>query len=434
MEWHGLTTREWATVFWAIVLLVAGLAVPSVRHAFALVVRTFLGFWQLHVAGLAFLAWVTLVCYAGYRAEVWNRGLLKDTVAWVLVYGFASIFSATRAAREEHFFRRAALAALSVGALMQFLLNLHTFHIAVELALQPMVTFLLLMEAVAGRDAKTRPAQRFVNWLLVLIGLWIAVATARGLWNSWRGLDPERTGLAFAFSIWFPLAMLPFVYVLSLVMTYETVFRLASFRNGGKTPPPAVKAALLVGLHGNLRAVHELPRYPTNYQAIARSPSFREALTHVSAYVVEREKLRLEEEAKAARLVEYAGVRGMDAEGKLLDQREVKATQAALRWLQTCQMGRHNNNGRYCRDLLDVIGSFERQGLPAEHGITMRVNKSGQAWYAWRRLPIGHVLAIGANGPTPIEWLYEGEEPPKGFPGQDASWADTPFSTPPNWW
>lgn len=434
MEWQSLTTREWATVVWAVVLLGAGLAVPSVRHAFAPLVRTFLGFWQLQVAVVALLAWVTFVCFAGYRADVWNKGLFKDTVAWALTYGFTSIFSATRAAKEEHFLRRAAIVALSVSALMQFFLNLHTFHFAVELVLLPVVTLLFMVEAVAGMEARTRPAQRFVNWLLVLIGLWIVVATVRGLWNSWRGIDPAETGLALAFSIWFPLAMLPFVYVLSLVMTYETVFRLSSFRNDGKAPPRAVKAAILVGLRGDLRAVDDLPRNRADYRAISRSRSFREALKQVEAYVAGREERRREEEAKSARLVEYAGVNGWDAEGKLLDQREVKATKAALRWLQTCQMGRHNNDGRYRRDLLDLLGSFERQGLPAEHAMTMRVSKSGQAWYAWRRLPIGHVLAIGANGPTPSEWLYEGEDPPNGFPGHDPAWGDHPFTTPPNWW
>lgn len=435
MVWHGLTTREWATVFWAVVLLVVAIVVPTVRRALVPVVRTFLGFWQLHVAVAALLVWVALVCYAGHRAGVWNSGLRKDTVAWVVIYGFASIFSAARAAKSEHFFRRTALAALSVSALMQFLLNLHTFHFGIEFFLQPVVAFLFLLEAVAGMDTKTRRAQQFIHWLLVLMGMWIAVGTSRGLWNSWRGLDTEQTGLAFAFSIWFPLAMLPFVYVLSLVMTYEVVFNLSVFRNDGKAPPLAVKAAMLAGLHGDLRAVNDLPRHHTNYQAISTSRSFREALTHVKAYLAEREEGRRMEEGKALRLMDYAGVEGVDAEGRLLDQREVEATQAALRWLHTCQMAWHNNDGRYRSDLLDVLGSFERQGLPPEHGITMRVGKSGQTWYAWRRLPIGHVLAIGANGASPNDRLYEGEEPPKGFPDHDLSWGDHDHqaTTPPNW-
>lgn len=111
----------------------------------------------------------------------------------------------------------------------------------------------------------------------------------------------------------------------------------------------------------------------------------------------------------------------------------MKETKAALRWLHTCQMGQHNNHGRYSHNLLDKIGDFERHGLPGEHSITMRVSKSGQSWYAWRRLPIGHVLGIGADGPTPNEWLYDAEAPPRGFPGHDRAWGARPFETPPNW-
>jgi hypothetical protein len=434
MEWYVLTTREWAAVFWAAVLLVVGVATPYVRRAFAPVMRTLRTSWQLHVAVVAFIGWVALVCNVAHLLGAWDTNLLKDTVAWVLVYGLASIFSATKAAKDDHFFRRAVLAALSVSAAMQFILNLHTFHFAVELFLLPVVTFLILLEGVAAMEARTHPAQRLVNGLLGIIGVWIVVATAWGLWNSWRGIDPKETGLAFAFSLWFPVATLPFVYALSLVMTYGTVLRLSSFRNDGRAPPLPVKVAMLVGMRGNLRIVNDLPTHHSEYRAIARSRSFREALKNVHAYQVTREERQQEKEAKAARLVHYAGVKGQDDDGKLLDQREFKETRDALRWIHTCQMGWHNNLGHYRRDLMTILGDFERQGLPAEHGITMRMSKSGQAWYAWRRTVTGYVFGIGANGPTPNEWLYEGEKPPKGFPGHDSSWGDGPFNTPPNWW
>ena len=286
MEWHGLTTREWASVFWAGVLLVVGVATPFVRRTSAPVMRVLRTFWQLRVAVVAFIGWAALVCYVAYRLGAWDTDLLKDTVAWVLVYGIASIFSATKAAKEDHFFRRAVLAALSVSAAMQFILNLHTFHFAVELFLLPVVTFLILLEGVAGMGARTRPAQRLINGLLGITGVWIVVATAWGLWSTWRGIDPKETGLAFAFSLWFPVATLPFVYALSLVMTYGTVLRLSSFRNDGQAPPLPVKVAMLVGMRGNLRVVHDLPKHHAEYRVIARSKSFREALKNVHTYQV----------------------------------------------------------------------------------------------------------------------------------------------------
>lgn len=434
MNWQELTTREWASVVWAAVLVVAGLAMRSVRRAFAPLLRTLLGFWQLQVALVAHLGWAALLCYIADLLGAWDSALLKDTVAWIVVYGFASVFSAHRAAKEEHFFRRAALSALSIAALMQFVLNLHTFHFVVELFLLPVVTFLLLLEAVAGMDSKTRPARNLLNGLLAVVGVWVVIATARGFIDSWRGIDPVEAGLALAFSIWFPLAMLPFVYALALLMAYETALKLSSFRKDGKPLPLAAKAAVLAGLHGDLRAVNELPQHHVQYRAISRSRGFREALGHVREYERVRADRQRQAADRAARLVRYAGVEGLDDEGKVLDQREIKETRQALRWIGTCHLGHYNNLGRYRKDLMSgvLLDDFTSQGLPNEHGITMRVRKDGLAWYAWRRTPSGHVLAIGmTNGRD--EWLYEGEDPPRGFPGSDPSWGDGPYETPPNW-
>jgi hypothetical protein len=55
--------------------------------------------------------------------------------------------------------------------------------------------------------------KKLTDWLPGIVGLWVIVGTVHELWPSWRGNDPEQTGPVFAFSIWLPLAMLPFVYV-----------------------------------------------------------------------------------------------------------------------------------------------------------------------------------------------------------------------------
>ena len=93
-------------------------------------------------------------------------------------------------------------------------------------------------------------------------------------------------------------------------------------------------------------------------------------------------------------------------------------------------MGWHRNRGgRYRDDLLKMIGDdFTRQGLPKESGIALRVSSDGQAWYAWRRTVTGWCFAIGAAGPPPEQWEYDGPEPPHGFPGRDRTWGERPFS------
>lgn len=154
------------------------------------------------------------------------------------------------------------------------------------------------------------------------------------------------------------------------------------------------------------------------------------------AYKAARDAARREKEEASARLVRNAGVKGVDDDGKVLDQREIKETRGALRWIETCHLGHYNNRGKYRKDLMSnvLLDDFQHQCLPEQHGITMRVRKDGQAWYAWRRTPSGNVLGIGMNKGRDNEWLYEGDEPPQGFPGTDPSWGARPYETPPNWW
>lgn len=63
----------------------------------------------------------------------------------------------------------------------------------------------------------------------------------------------------------------------------------------------------------------------------------------------------------------------------------------------------------------------------------MRVSKNGKAWCAYRKTVSGWVLGIGAAGPPPNQWLYDGAQAPSDYPGRGASWGQGPFETPPNW-
>lgn len=136
------------------------------------------------------------------------------------------------------------------------------------------------------------------------------------------------------------------------------------------------------------------------------------------------------EEAQA-RLIRFAGVDGSDEHGHRLDRREFEETMSALRWVSTCQMGWYNNNQaqRYRVDLLDFVleGSSGSQ-LRDPPGVQMRVSGDGQKWFCWRRTVSGWVFAVGAAGPPPDTWEYDGQEPPEGFPGEDPAWGAMAFS------
>jgi len=132
---------------------------------------------------------------------------------------------------------------------------------------------------------------------------------------------------------------------------------------------------------------------------------------------------------------QYAGVDGVDEEGRRLDRREFEATTRALQILASAQMGWYQNRGgRYRPELLEVLApQFEWARLPEDHGIEHHVSDDGQSWWAWRRTVTGWCFAIGAAGPPPDQWLFDGPQPPQGFPGQDEAWGSRWGTDAKNW-
>ncbi len=133
------------------------------------------------------------------------------------------------------------------------------------------------------------------------------------------------------------------------------------------------------------------------------------------------ERIRLE--TAKQRLTDYAGVEGVDEDGRQLDRREFQATKRSLEWLALCHAGHYRNRKVFSREILSVVGSFERQGLPDPHGIVMKVRRDGQAWFAYRKTVTGYYFAIGAVGDPNIYWYYDGNKPPSGFPSDKGGWS-----------
>lgn len=131
---------------------------------------------------------------------------------------------------------------------------------------------------------------------------------------------------------------------------------------------------------------------------------------------------------EAAALARYAGVEGSDWEGRPLDKREFAETKEALDHLAAYHQGQFEN-GRYRADLMSVVSGIVTKAFP-EAEVTMKVAPKGKAWYAWRRTPGGWHLGIGASGPPPDRWTFEGGEPPSSYPGPASSWRHGDFDEP----
>lgn len=427
----ALSNREWATIFWLAVLLAFMVWKPDIRHSAKAVVAAFIKPIIL-VPFALFVAWMVGVIWVGAQLGIWQPTMVKDALFWT-VPGFVLFMGSVKAAEEPHFFRHRLWEAGGLTALLEFYLNFSTLDLVWELLLQPVIFLLAALSVVAARDPKAKSVKRLADTLLALIVVGLLVPPTIRLISDATTIGATETVRDLALPVWLTLGALPFIYLLSLYSSYELAF--VRMRIGRPNDRVSLKAklALVSKFHIRHSAVYAFAgNWP---RELVLAKSFRGARQVIADQQAELRALEAARQRDADDLVRHAGVKGTDAEGRQLDRREFKETADSLEWLHTMQMGWYKNQGgRYRDDLLDQFADvFERRGLPEDHGVTLRVSRSGRSWFAWRRTPSGWCFAIGAEGSPPDEWYFDGPEPPKSYPGHDRAWGDQRFEPTVNW-
>lgn len=422
--------REWATLIWTALVVLAFLSRPSLRRQAADVIRAAK---KLSLVFGIFLAYIAIELWIGYRWSLWDADLATDVVLWLMVSATALFAGFTKAAKVPHFFRNRILALIGVVEVLQFVTGLYVFSLPVELLVVPIVTALSILTVVAGSDSEHSQVKRLVQRLLVIAGFCLLGSSIIRFVSNWDELDWPGLAQKFALPLWLTIGLLPMIYLLALYSAYELAFiRLDYFGKGDSNSSRRRKLALVLGLRGQLRRAH---RFTGPWCVrLAQANGFVEARQTVRDFLAaEAEELRIAEE-EAARLKRYAGSDERDDDGRRLDRREFQETMDALRWLATCQMGWYDNQDRpdglgYRSDLFVVLDDdFTHQGLPKPSGIEVHVSEDRQRWYAWRWTITGWCFAIGAAGPPPDQWEYDGPVPPSGYPGEAPEWGSHPYA------
>ena len=426
-----LSTRELATLIWLVpVATIVLWKMPSVRASLRHLVRIILG-PVLVVPMAMFAAWMVAVVWVAAQVAAWDVSLLKDTLYWVLP-GFVLMFGATRAATEHGFFRRRVRDAIGVSVFLAFYLGLVTLDLLGELLLVPVLALLSLYAAAGGTSSVSAEAGNRAKVALGVIATGLLVFTTIRFVQNPAATDSGSLARSFAMPIWLTLGALPFVWAMSVLFVYENaLMHMRTSTPEGRLPWKS-GLALVVSFRFRRTALHRFAgRWP---RELVLAKGFRAARAIIARQQAEVRAEAARTEQAAEDLKRYAGVQGLDTRGRQLDKREFKETVDALKTLANTQVGWYRSSGnRYRGDLLDRFTDVYARGLPADHGITMAVSRSGQSWFAWRRTASGLCFAIGAAGPPPDQRFYEGMEPPSGFPKVTPHWTLPPHEREPNW-
>jgi hypothetical protein len=385
------------------------------RSLFASRLTIALSFYIAVCVGAIWLIW---------HIGLWDWSLAGSTILWFLLVGFSWFFNLGDAAKNPRFFRRRLIEAVSIGALLEVYVNLAVFSLPVEFVVQFFILLIALLGLGGELEKNLALIARASRAILLAGGLLIFVFTTIELVSHRRDLDYFNILEQFLLPLWLTAVAIPVIYLLALIDGYGSLFRMLTWWNDHHRPSWRALLGVSLDLRGSLLDLNEFRG--TASQQAARAKTVRTARKIVVEFKRTRAADRRARHEARKLLGERAGLVGTDSEGLQLDRREFQATKDALRDLANCQAGWYRNDqlrtDSYRSDFLDIFMGSGLAGLPTDHGITLKVRADGKAWYAYRQTPSGHFFAIGASGPPPSEWYWDGDKPPPGFPSKRVGW------------
>ncbi|MFF2495083.1 hypothetical protein [Agromyces sp. NPDC058064] len=415
------TEREWASVIWLVAIVATFVLVPKLRHhmgpSVRAVVESALKPRILLVFGML-LAWSALCVLVGWWVGLWNLALLKDTLIIVFAFGFPMLFHSISMSSGGALLKRVVLDSVGATALLAFYLNLASFPLWAELAIQPLVTLVALLCFTAARQESSRRLVPFFVVLLALAVLGSFAWTTTSLISDWDHIDWIGMRDAFLLTLWLPLLLIPYFYVVAFSAHAESALSRLRFR-ANERMPLRVHFAFILGLRFSVELA---AKFTGRYKGLSRERTFRGAWRYMRRF---REDVAAREQGQAEQaetLERLSGVAGTFDDGAQLDRREYGVTKDRLRYIAVTQMGRYDGNGgRYWDDLTDMMVNAERHGLPQDHGFTTETSADGQRWRTWRRMPNGSYLAMGAASGEG-DFFFAGPEAPTTWPGESPEW------------
>lgn len=428
-----LNSREIATLIWLTVGVAIFVLVPNLRRSVGppvrAMLRTLANYRVLRIFFL-FLAWCALWVWLASLTGLWKPELLKDSVLVVAGVGFPLLFRAMRAKTGADIARQIRREALSLSVVFAFYLNFTPLPLWAELLLAPALAFFGMMVAFGTHDARGRPFVGCSSVFLVLIAVGLIVWTALQTVTNWTTLDLPSIALQLALSVWLPLVMFPFLYAVAFYAATESLLVRLKWLNKDMTR--SARLGVFLGLRFSVRWVKALTG---RYNYVAEATGFRDGLGKVRTFREDVARREVREQHRLDSLKVLAGEPGTDGSGAQLDRREFHGTKSALRWIHVTQSGQYEAQGnRFWNDLTDMmLRPLSRYDLPDDHGVVVETTANRQKWRAWRRLPSGWVLGIGATGPRG-EYLYAAAKPPASWPSESEEWIDgAGESSPADW-
>lgn len=207
--------REIAIGFWILVFILFALSIKGVRKEIPRLLNTLFD-KKLILLQITMVSYFVLVLFVLWKIDFWEVSLLKDTIVWFLIVNTISTGNAIINAKNISYFSEVLKENFKLFIIVEFIINLYSFSIIVEIILIFFLVLIQLLLVVAeGEAEKNKIVVSLLNWILAIIGFFILLISLIYMLKD----ISDITNL----SILREILLIPILTIFSVVSTYFLV-------------------------------------------------------------------------------------------------------------------------------------------------------------------------------------------------------------------
>ena len=162
--------------------------------------------------------------------DFWKPDFLKETIFWFLGSAFLLMLNSRKALENKSYFKNIFRDSFKLIILLEFITNFYSFNLFWELIIIPLISFIVILDIVAGYKNEHRAVKKLTQSILSIIGITLFIFAIKEIFIRSGEFINVDTAKIFLLSIILTILYLPFLYLFVLYMRYENLYLRIGFR------------------------------------------------------------------------------------------------------------------------------------------------------------------------------------------------------------
>lgn len=194
------------------------------------------------------------------RIGFWDITALKDTVLWIFGVAFIMFINLNNAANDAKYFRKAIIDSIKIVIVLEFVINLYSFNLVVELLFVPILGLIAMMSGFSSVKPEYKRVNVFLNYVLGFIGIVLLIFTIYQIVIDFQDFASLKNVRDFLVPILLTIAFLPIIYLMAIYIKYEDIFIRIDIANTDIDLARYAKQKIFFKCHLNLSKLNRISR------------------------------------------------------------------------------------------------------------------------------------------------------------------------------